>query len=183
MYDIDLISMQCAYAWPIEVEGGQDAHSLPKFPRDVGEEAPTGDQFLDRPTASDELKEKNLSMAEVFMRVREAGVPNFRGAKIELDSALNISLWEATEHIHGDKNLSKMLRYGFPSGHLGHVIPTVNLKNHASSLRNPDSVKRYLNKEMRLGAMAGLLHKRLSSRGLGQILCSRDQKETRMSVE
>ena len=52
-----------------------------------------------------------------------------------------------------------MMRYGFPSGHQGHVIPAAGLNNHSSALKSLVNVQAYLKKEMSLGAMVGPFQK------------------------
>ena len=148
-------ALHCAYFWPSDTLGDGPGGGLPRFPADSGNGAPSTDILLSRPSVSESFSQLMPNMVEIYNAVKSKGMPNYRGAKIQLDSALNVQLWEDIAHIHGDYMLSEMMRYGFPSGHVGQITPAAELKNHASALRNPTSVKAYLDKEISLGALVG----------------------------
>ena len=155
----DLTSLHCAYYWPTQYEVKSMEGGLPRFPADPGVEAPGAGDLLCRPMASESFGATNLEMVEIYNAVKSKGVLNFRGAMIKLKRALNLQLWEDIAHMHGDHTLARMMRYGFPSGQQGHVIPAAGLNNHSSSLKNPVNVQACLKKEMSLGAMMGPFQK------------------------
>ena len=70
-------------------------------------------------------------------------------------NGLNVPEWRRASHLFNDPSLPDMLAFGFPSGHLGSVVPATNLANHASAVRNPAHISKFLNKEINLGAMVG----------------------------
>ena len=132
-----------------------ESSTLPKRPLCPADNAPISSEILIRPEVSTNFAEARPDLAEIYNRVKRAGVPNYRGARVKLNNALNIDKWREWAHIYDDPSLADMLEYGFPSGYAGLKIPATNLTNHASSLRNPEQVKGYLGKECRLQAMAG----------------------------
>ena len=94
-------------------------------------------------------------LVQIYDAVREWGVPNCRGARIAVNSDINIDSWRARAHIYNDDSQADMLQYGFPCGHLASEPPKTDLPNHSSAIRNPAHVRKFLDKEVRLGAMAG----------------------------
>ena len=128
---------------------------LSNFPVCPASSPPGADQFLKRPVMGKKFASSYTHLANTYRRVLQRGVPNYRGARIQLDHKLNIPEWRSAGHLFRDKSLPDMLAYGFPSGHMGQTKPVTGLSNHASSLRNPVQVDKFLKKECRLDAIAG----------------------------
>ena len=108
-----------------------------KFPICPTSSPQRADQFLKRPVMGKSFASNYTHLAHIYKTVMHRGVPNYRGARIQLDHKLNIPEWRSATHLFRDKSLPDMLAYGFPSGHTGHAKPVTGLSNHASTLRNP----------------------------------------------
>ena len=91
--------------------------------------------LMQRPSAGDVFCNSYPTCTQIYETVRATGIPNYRGARIALRSNLRIDAWHRWEHIFDDPSLVDMLAYGFMAGFTG--LPTGNLTNHASALRNP----------------------------------------------
>ena len=139
----------------LAVEGVCESVGLPRRPICPAPNAPGADDLLQRPEVNQQFAELYPQLTDTYNKVRAIGVPNYRGARVPLVTALNIDNWRKFAHIYDDPSLPDMLEYGFPAGYLGLKPPASRLSNHASSLRNPTQVEAYLEKECRLGAMAG----------------------------
>ena len=117
--------------------------------------APDASMSLKRPDPSTELKTREPDLVKIYDTVRSKGVPNYRGARVTLSHGIKVQAWRERAHMYNDPSLADMLEFGFPSGHLSDTLPTGGLSNHASTLRNPEQVKKFLYKECRLKAMKG----------------------------
>ena len=110
---------------------------------------------LSRPRAKSVVSSSYPGLADIFDRVRASARPNYRGCKIPVPSGLNIQAWRRKASLISDNSLIDMLECGFPAGFTGGTVPRENLVNHVSAVRYPADVKKFLEKECRLGAMMG----------------------------
>ena len=136
-------------------EHNSQSTTLSPIPICPGPWAPDRSLHLPRPEASSNLKSMAPDLVQIYDAVREWGVPNYRGSRIAINSDINIDSWRARAHIYNDDSLANMLQYGFPCGHLARKLPKTDLPKHSSAIRNPAHVRKFLDKEVRLGAMAG----------------------------
>ena len=95
--------------------------------------------------------------ALIYDRVRAAGAPNYRGARIPLPSPLHLEVWahEATGH-RDDDTIINGVTYGFPIQYTGG--PAYDKQpdtNHTSAEAYDAHVKQYFEKEVSECAMAG----------------------------
>ena len=85
-----------------------------------------------------------------------SGVPNYKGARIPLQSSFN---WEYLEqNINGchDKKLLDYIKFGFPLGL--NDLPDIKVNaqsNHSSATLHPQAVDQYIELELNHGALLG----------------------------
>lgn len=95
-------------------------------------------------------------LAEIYETVRKSGLPNAIGAKMPLQSKLNLCEWE---RIFGrDKKHSEMLdfvRFGFPMGYAGPVSDYDEHVNHTSATAHKEQIDKFFVKEIELGGVIG----------------------------
>ena len=132
----------------------RDALETPDCP---GPKALKPEETLVRPDTSKQFRKEHPGLAGVNERVRRKQVPNYRGAKVKLDSGINLKEWKKCEGKFRDKTLVQMLMYGFPIGYVSDEIPETEVGNHTSATQHPLSVGNYIEKEVRLGALIGPL--------------------------
>ena len=90
----------------------------------------------------------------MYTAVRNTGLPNAAGARLQLPTSLNIEAWQA--HLKGlDDTLLDFVRYGFPMGYVGPVSDTLASDNHPSASQFPAQVDDFLEKEITLGGIVG----------------------------
>ena len=89
-------------------------------------------------------------MLGIYSAVTAAGVPNYRGTRIQLPTNLCLSEWARDTWEAKDSQLLDYLTYGFPVSYRG-PIPTANAGNHASATQHPDDVRKYVNTEVAEG--------------------------------
>ena len=128
---------------------------MPRFPHCPGPLALTAQQSLVRPMISSSLTERSPELANIYTRVRDSGVPNYRGARLPVPHGLNINAWRRYEHLLEDRSIVDMLEYGFPIGFVGDAPPLGGLANHSSATANPNSITSYLRTEMQHEAIIG----------------------------
>ena len=101
--------------------------------------------------------EVDHTTALIYDKVRSAGVPNYKGAKVPLDSPLHPEAWEdeATGH-QDDEWLIAGTRYGFPIQYTGGPCYEKQVDyNHPSADAYSAHVNEYFDKETTNQAMAG----------------------------
>ena len=88
---------------------------------------------------------------------------NFLSAQIQLDSQLNVDIWEKLLENYWDQQLPYLIRYGFPLDFDRNSKLGKNDKNHTSALAFPQDIDAYLKEEISHGAIFGSFkHPRLS---------------------
>ena len=83
-------------------------------------------------------------------------VPNYKGARIQVPSGLNIPEWRYLLKNYDLQILGEYLQFGFPLN-VDYDIFQFNMEteNHASALQRPDGVSKYFNTEVEKEAMVG----------------------------
>lgn len=101
--------------------------------------------------------DQNLGyITDIYNSVRATGLPNSLGAKIPLYSAVKVDQWRAFADSHYiEEWLLEMLRYGFPLQYTGGPPKDNNISNHISATQYPNDVRKYIQKEIAEGALAG----------------------------
>ena len=93
---------------------------------------------------------------EITKHIRTTGKPNYMEARYPKKSGLNLEAWNRLLFDYPDKKLLQYLAFGFPLLlNEPETLVNKNIKNHVSALQYPEEVDRYLNKEMKTGAIIG----------------------------
>ena len=95
------------------------------------------------------------SIVKQHAAIRKSGVPNFRGCRFPVRSALNVTFLENHLVEHGDRQLTELLRFGFPINYDGGELGDTKPINHKGARQFVAEVDRYIEKELRLGAIIG----------------------------
>ena len=90
--------------------------------------------------------------------VRARGCPNFMGARIPVQSELNIKQWEKVLAEYWDRQLIELLKFGFPLDFNRQCTLTSDKKNHASAVDHPNDVLAYIQEEVNHNAILGPFH-------------------------
>ena len=139
----------------IKVDNEVEAIRPSPFPVCPGPAALSSVEALARPTASEAWDTVDPGLAEIYTQVTAHGVPNYRGARVRVPSALNIAAWREREGDLADPSLVDCLEYGFPIGFNGSQPPVSDIPNHSSARANPAQVRKYLSTEAEHLAIAG----------------------------
>ena len=92
---------------------------------------------------------------QAFDIVKRMGLPNYRGACIEVNTSLNLDVWH---YILKDPQLFDYLRFGFPlSINYDMFSHNSEIANHASATNFPQDVDIYIRTELQHNALAGPL--------------------------
>ena len=81
--------------------------------------------------------------------------PNFLGAQVPVQHALNIQAWKKYQHLLEDQTLVPMLEFGFPVGYMGSQPPDTQATNHSSATNFPDHVDKFIRTELKHEAIMG----------------------------
>lgn len=93
---------------------------------------------------------------KIYQLVRDTGLPNSLSACVSLSSALKLDNWDALATGHPyDKWIRQMLEFGFPLQFTGPLPKPAPVDNHASALKYPDHIERFIQKELTEQAMLG----------------------------
>ncbi len=100
-------------------------------------------------------------MRELFMQVVSHNKYNFQGARIPLQSGLNIDAWRkwAVRSKLPDIRLCDYMDFGWPAGYRG-PTPNVQSRNHPSSFQYKTQVDQYFETEVQFGAVIGPLQEK-----------------------
>ena len=78
--------------------------------------------------------------------------PNFLGAQVPVQHALNIQAWKRYQHLLEDQTLVPMLEFGFPVGYMGNYTKATN---HSSATNFPSHVGKFIRTELEHKAIMG----------------------------
>ena len=82
--------------------------------------------------------------------------PNYCEARIPIVSGLKVKAWETYLQGYPDNRLIQYIRFGFPlSIHKRSELHNIEANNHYSAVQYPHDIKKYIDKEIELGAMLG----------------------------
>ena len=92
------------------------------------------------------------------MVIHSTGLPNYKQARLPVNSNLNIQAWEKLLANSSNTRLLDYLKFGFPLSLINHEsLNNTEVVNHFSALQHPKAVSDYLHKEVDLGAILGPL--------------------------
>ena len=94
---------------------------------------------------------------QICQLVEASGRPNFQGCRIELATHFNLVKWKELIFGYADQQVVELLRYGFPISFEGelHISEEQHITNHRGAVEFSDKVDRYLETEIKLGAVMG----------------------------
>ena len=81
--------------------------------------------------------------------------PNFLGAQVPVQHALNIQAWKRYQHLLEDQTLVPMLEFGFPVGYMGNQPPDTKATNHSSATNFANHVDKFIRTELEHKAIMG----------------------------
>lgn len=94
--------------------------------------------------------------AATYRVVKDTGVPNEVGAKVLIHRALDIQRWRTSAQGHSDDSIvMNGIQFGFSLQYSGPTLNEVQEEAHASGRNYPDQVTKYLETEIREGAIIG----------------------------
>ena len=92
---------------------------------------------------------------QLYRDVVQSGVPNYMKVEREIPSQLNCDAWDRQLRGYADKEICGYLRYGWPVTYTAPHIPRSTPVNHASAIRHPKVIKKFLEKEITMEAILG----------------------------
>ena len=112
-----------------------DTKLLPPVPLSPG---PYLSQFtppFTRPEPTIALKLTAPDDYHLYQQVIKFGCPNYRGARVDIIPGFPYHLWERLLDNYHDQQVVTFMRFGWPTSYMGHALPTCNVPNHTSSLK------------------------------------------------
>ena len=91
----------------------------------------------------------------MYDAVTSSDKPNFLGAQVPVQHALNIQAWKKYQHLLEDQTLVPMLEFGFPVGYMGNQLPDTKAANHSSASNFPQHVDKFIRTELEHKAIMG----------------------------
>ena len=96
-----------------------------------------------------------LDPIKLHEEVKKYNLLNYLGARIHVNSQMNIQAWKALLRGYWDQQLLQCLEFGFPLGS-NRMCPLKHDKaNHKSALEFPQDVEKYIQEEKSFGAILG----------------------------
>lgn len=107
------------------------------------------------PQVSEEALLAIPRFAQLYKTVKSYNLPNCLGAKVPIDSGLNVERWVVLLQDYHDNELCHYLAYGWPIGFYSDAMPQTVLKNHPSALQFPDHINEFISTELKFQAIEG----------------------------
>ena len=92
-------------------------------------------------------------IVEAHARVKQSGLPNFMKLCIPVETQLKVNSWKKYLHCYWDRQLIELIQFGFPFDRK--VVLNSTEVNHNSALKYPEHVSKYINEEIKYGAILG----------------------------
>lgn len=80
---------------------------------------------------------------------------HFLGARLTLESALNLAKREEKLCLFHGKEICQYLQFGWPVGYEADMPPTAVQENHLSGRQHIEQVRKFVKAELSLGALVG----------------------------
>ena len=94
-------------------------------------------------------------IGDLHREVKRHGCYNYLGARISLDSQLNVDKWREYLCEYWDKQLLEFIQFGFPMGFNRECPLRHDAENHSSATDYPSDIQAYLDEEVAFGAIIG----------------------------
>ena len=126
--------------------------AMDDIPVDLQKHAKYKSHFWPNWTIDDEAYDE---MNYTYTIIKESGLPNCIGEKIQLPTKLKLHNWE--KYLKGEQyeELLDCLRFGWPLGYNGPISTHDYLDNHPSANDYPNDVDEFIKSELELGAIIG----------------------------
>ena len=95
-----------------------------------------------------------MTQVQLVNYIRQTGVPNIYGARIPLPSNWNLPLLYSLAQSTSYREVAQFLTFGWPLNHDGRPV-SVTMSNHASAVKFPQQIDRYISKEVRYKSLLG----------------------------
>ena len=100
-----------------------------------------------------------MRIQKIYQAVRATGLQNHMGARVPLDSEINIGAWRDLATLdREDQQLIDLIQFGFPLGYNGPAMHTSAPINHQSAFQYPTHISDFIREELDHGALIGPLH-------------------------
>lgn len=93
--------------------------------------------------------------ANSYEKVKSFATPNFLGAQIQVNSALNLPAWHDNLLGYHDAEMFYYLRFGWPLVYNMHAPPVSVNKNHQSALFYGSHIETFIQTELEFDAITG----------------------------
>lgn len=107
------------------------------------------------PKLTTEAAKEFPEFAATYNTIKQKNSPNFLGAKLTVDSALNLSKWDELLTDYHDREVVQFLRFGWPVGYEENFPPTAVGDNHQSGQHHLQHVKKFIQSELDHRALIG----------------------------
>lgn len=107
------------------------------------------------PHATQEAKDQAPYFSTVYEAILATAQPNYRIARIQVTSGLNLDAWDQALEGYHDHAICNYLRYGWPLGYHKNAPPVSITENHPSAHQHLAHVKNFINKELSYNALLG----------------------------
>ena len=88
--------------------------------------------------------------------IQDIGLPNYRMARLPIESGLNLPAWEQYLKDYPDNRLLQYLKFGFPLSLTDQEkLNNIDVSSHYLALQYRNGIQDYLDKEKSLGAIVG----------------------------
>ena len=114
---------------------------------------PLAEQIM--PTDMSINDSKALSPIEMHRVVRATGKPNFMGARLPVQSKLNVKAWKKNLTKYWDQQLLQLLEFGFPLDFNRNCPLRHEQGNHKSATEFPTDIDAYPEEELQYDAIIG----------------------------
>lgn len=107
------------------------------------------------PNVTNKAKDQYPKFCELFAKIRSFNLPNFLGARIPIESGLNIPAWRKRLESYHDIEVCEFLEFGWPIGYHASKTPVNSEANHPSAQFYTAHVKKFIETELDHNALVG----------------------------
>lgn len=107
------------------------------------------------PTITTDAAAEFPKFAKLYSSIKDLNTPNFLGAKVTLESDLNLDKWDQELESYHDRQVCHFLRFGWPVGYEADSPPVAVEENHQSGQQHLQHVRDFIQTELDLGALVG----------------------------
>ena len=132
----------CAEYWLCKQQNGVDFGCVPLSPIKL---------FTGDPTYWETIPD----IITAHKMIRHSVLPNFLGLRIPVNTQLKVEAWRHHLKDYWDQQLIDLIQYGFPLDFDRNCVLGETMDNHASAKEHASHVDKYIQEELKFGAMIG----------------------------